>query len=73
MMVTTILRLTARGGGNVEYDWQNAKAGANKVIEELYARPFAKAIDEVLNKKVPNTNLSVPIKVAVSSGSVEEP
>jgi hypothetical protein len=62
MMVTKIFFLTARGGGNAEYAWQNAEAGANKVFEELYARPFAKAIDEVLKKKVPNANLSVPIK-----------
>jgi hypothetical protein len=61
MLVTAIIRRAARGGSTKEV-WENAEAGANKVFEELCVGFFTKAIDEVLNKKVPNANLSVPIK-----------
>jgi len=61
MLVTPIIRRPARGG-STEQVWQNAEREANKVFEELCVGYITKAIDEVLNKKVPNANLSVPIK-----------
>jgi hypothetical protein len=61
MLVTPIIRRAPRGG-STEQVWQNAEEDANKVFEVLCAGPFTKAIDEVLNKRVPNANLSVPIK-----------
>jgi hypothetical protein len=47
---------------STEQGWQNAEREADSVFEEWCVGPFTKAIDEVLNKKVPNANLSVPIK-----------
>jgi hypothetical protein len=47
---------------STEQGWQNAEREADRVFEELCVGPFTKAIDEVPNKKVPNANLSVPIK-----------
>jgi hypothetical protein len=61
MLVTPIIRRAARGG-STEQVWQNAEREANKVFEELCVGYITKAIDEVPNKKVPNANLSVPIK-----------
>jgi hypothetical protein len=61
MLVTPIIRRAVRGG-STEQVWQNAEREANKVFEELCVSYITKAIDEVLNKKVPNANLSVPIK-----------
>jgi hypothetical protein len=61
MLVTPIIRRAARGG-STEQVWQNAEREANRVFEELCVGYITKAIDEVLNKKVPNANLSVPIK-----------
>jgi hypothetical protein len=61
MLVTPIIRRTPRGG-STEQVWQNAEREANKVFEELCINPLTKAIDEMLNKKPPNANLSVPIK-----------
>jgi hypothetical protein len=63
MLVTSIIRRAPRGGSTKpEQVWQNAEREANKVFEELCVGPFTKAIDEVLSRKVPNANLSVPIK-----------
>ncbi len=61
MLVTRIIRRAPRGG-STEQVWQNAEREADKEFEVLCIGPFTKAIDEVLNKKVPNVNLSVPIK-----------
>ena len=64
-LVTGIIRRVARGaprGRITEEVWQNAEREAGKEFEELCIGPFTKAIDKVLNKKVPNVNLSVPIK-----------
>jgi hypothetical protein len=58
ILVTPIIRRAVRGG-STEQVWQNAEREANK---ELCVGYITKAIDEVLNKKVPNANLSVPIK-----------
>ena len=63
MLVTPIIHRAPRGG-STEQVWQNAEREANKVFEVLCIGPFTKAIDEVLSKKVPNANLSVPIKVS---------
>jgi len=60
MLVTQIIRRAPRGG-SAEQAWQNAEMVANEKFEELCVGPFTKAVDE-LNKKVPNVNLSVPIK-----------
>src|SRR5450755_826390 len=60
MLVTPIIHRAPRGG-STEQVWQNAEREANKVFEVLCIGPFTKAIDEVLSKKVPNANLSVPI------------
>ena len=48
--------------GSTEQGWQNAEREAEMVFKELCIGPFTKAIDKVLNKKIPNANLSVPIK-----------
>jgi hypothetical protein len=61
MLVTRKIRRAARGG-STEQVWQNAEREANQEFEVLCVGPFTKAIDQVLNKKVPNANLSVPIK-----------
>jgi hypothetical protein len=61
MLVTPLIRRAVRGG-STEQVWQNAEREANKVFEELCVGYITKAINEVLNKKVPNANLSVPIK-----------
>ncbi len=61
MLVTRIIRRAPRGG-STEQVWQNAEREADKEFEVLCVGPFTKAIDKVLNKKVPNVNLSVPIK-----------
>jgi len=61
MLVTTMIRRAPRGG-NTKQVWQNAEMEANKVFEVLCIGPLTKAIDEMLNKKLPNANLSVPIK-----------
>jgi hypothetical protein len=47
---------------STEQGWQNAEREADKEFGKLCVGPFTKAINEVLNKKVPNANLSVPIK-----------
>ena len=47
---------------STEQGWQNVEREAEKKFEELCIGPFTEAIDEVLNKEVPNANLSVPIK-----------
>ena len=60
MLVTQIIRRAARRG-STEQIWQNAEREANKLFEAYCTGPLTKAIDEVLNKKVPNSNLSVPI------------
>ena len=70
MLVTPIIRRAPRGGSTEEV-WQNAEKEADKKFEELCVGPFKKAIDEVLKKKAPNTNLSVPIKKV--SGRVKSP
>ena len=57
ILVASIL-FDAGPGGNIEH----AEREANEVFEVSCVRPFMKAIDEVLNKKVANVNLSVPIK-----------
>jgi len=46
---------------STEQGWQNAEREADKEFGKLCVGPFTKAINEVLNKKVPNANLSVPI------------
>ena len=63
LLVTRMIRRAARGG-STEQVWQNAEREANKDFEVLCVGPFMKAVDEVLDKKVPNANLSVPIKVS---------
>ena len=60
MLVTPIIRRTALGG-STEQVWQNAEREANQKFEELCVGHFTKTIAEVLNKKVPNANPSVPI------------
>ena len=45
---------------STEQGWQNAEREADKAFERLCIGPLTKAIEEVLNKKVPNANLSVP-------------
>jgi len=60
ILVTRKIRRAARGG-DVEQVWKNAESEADKEFEELCVGPFTKDIDKVLNKKVPNVNLSVPI------------
>jgi hypothetical protein len=57
-LVTRMIRRAPRGGSTEEV-WENAEREANKEFEVLCVDPF---VDEVLNKKVPNANRSVPIK-----------
>jgi hypothetical protein len=57
MLVTRIIFRATRSGSD-EQVWENAEREANSVFEELCVVP----IDEMLNREVPNANLSVPIK-----------
>jgi predicted GTPase len=57
MLVTRIIFRAARSGSD-EQVWENAEREANSVFDKLCVVP----IHEVLNKEVPNANLSVPIK-----------
>jgi hypothetical protein len=61
MLVTAIILRAPRGGGT-EQVWQNAEREANEVFEVLCVGPLTQAINVVLNKELPNANLSVPIK-----------
>ena len=61
MLVTEIIYEGDLDGGT-EQGWQNAEREAEMEFKELCIGPFTKAIDKVLNKKIPNANLSVPIK-----------